>query len=38
MWRRQVKPNVEAVNLCSVKQVAQWFRWRNVDEAHLAYI
>ena len=33
-----MKPSIEIVNLCSAKQVAQWFRRRKVDEAYLAFI
>ena len=36
--RRQQKPSIEKVNLCSAKQVARWFRWRKVDQAYLAFI
>ena len=36
--RQQVKPSIEAVNLYSAKQEAQWFCRRNVDEADLAFI
>ena len=33
-----MKPSIETINLCSAKQVAPWFCWRNVDEAYLAFI
>ena len=33
-----MKPSIETINLCSVKQVARWFHRRKVDEAHLAFI
>ena len=36
--RHQVKPIIEAVNLCSSKQVARWFRRRKVDQAYLVLI
>ena len=36
--RRQQKPSIETVNLCSAKQVARWFRRRKVDQAYLAFI
>ena len=35
---RQVKPIIETVNLCSAKQVAQWFRGRKVDQTYLRLI
>ena len=38
MWRRQIKPGIEKVNLCSAKQVARWFCQGNVDEVYLAFI
>ena len=38
MQRQHIKPSSETVNLHSAKQVARWFRWRNVDEAYLAFI
>ena len=33
-----MKPSIETVNLCSAKQVARWFLWRNVDQVYLAFI
>ena len=36
--RRQQKPSIETVNLCSAKQVARWFRRRKVEQAYLAFI
>ena len=38
MHRRQVKPNIEMVNLHNAKQVAQWFRLGKMDEAYLPFI
>ena len=36
--KRQMKPSIETINLCSAKQVGRWFRRRKVDEAYLAFI
>ena len=38
MRKRQMKPIIEIVNLCSAKQVARWFHWRKVDKAYFAFI